>query len=176
MQETIIKNDKIMKKIFLLSFILVVCSFARAQEKVNDYVKAGTIVPLVSLHEVRGKTAHIGEMVDFKVSRDVMNEDKLVIPSGAIAKGEVYKANRSSWWGTKGKLGIRLKYVTLPNGKMIYLTNSDIYITGKNRTPLSVVLSCCGLWEFMFLCGTKAVMPVGYEFDAHVANDTQITL
>ena len=164
-----------MKKFFLLSFILMVCSFAHAQEKVNDYVKAGTIVPLVSMYEVRGKTAHIGDMVDFKVSRDVLNENKLVIPSGAIAKGEVYKANRSSWWGTKGKLGIRLKYVTLPNGKMIYLTNSDIYITGKNRTPLTVILSCCGFVECMFICGSKAVMPAGYEYDARVANDMPIT-
>ena len=165
-----------MKRIFLLSFILVVCSFAHAQEKVNDYVKAGTVVPLVSMYEVKGRTAHIGDMVDFKVSRDVMSENKLVIPYGAIAKGEVYKANRSSWWGTQGKLGIPLKYVTLPNGKMIYLTNSDIYITGKNRTPLSVILSCCVGLEFMFLCGSKAVMPAGYEYDARVANDTQITL
>ena len=164
-----------MKKIFLLSFILVICSFIQAQEKANTYIKAGTVVPLVSLYEVRGKTAHVGQEVDFKVSREVTNGAEVVIPAGAIAKGEVYRAERSSWWGTKGKLGIKVKYVKLPNGENLFLTDANIFITGKNRTPLTVILSCCGFVECMFICGSKAVMPAGYEYDARVANDMPIT-
>ncbi|PXX23585.1 hypothetical protein EJ73_00574 [Hoylesella shahii DSM 15611 = JCM 12083] len=163
-----------MKRNLILGIALAFCMFAMAQERVT--IKAGTIVPLKSLSEVRGASAKVGQSVDFEVSRNVMDGDNVVIPAGSIAKGKVYEARRSSWWGTKGKLGIKLSHVTLPNGTDVYFTSSDIHIVGKNRTPLTVVLACCAAWPCMFICGSKAVMPTGYEYDARVANDTSVSV
>ena len=116
----------------------------------------------------------MGQTVDFKVSRDVVVDGVVAIPRGTIAKGTVYEAKRSTAFGTKGRLGIKARSLTLPSGENISFASSDIYIQGQNRTALSVVIFCFTLLPFP--CGSKAVMPLGYEFDATVASNTTITI
>lgn len=162
-------------------FLFVICVFlvtfnVNAQDKKQVTIKGGTIVPLEAIKEVRGATADEGQKVNFKVSRDVVVDGVIAIPAGTIAKGTIYEAKRSSWWGTRGRLGIRLNYLTLPSGDNVSFAASDIYIKGINRTALSVATSllicpfCC------FICGSKAIMPMGYEFDATVAVNTLVTV
>ena len=166
---------KVMNKIsFVLAFIAMVFdfSFASAQKKVT--IKSGTIVSLESVKEVRGAKAHEGETVDFKVVRDVIVDGTVAIPAGTIAKGTVYEANRSTAFGTRGRLGIKIKYLNTPSGEVVNFTSSDVYIKGSNRTAVSVVVFCFTLLPFP--CGGKAVMPIGYETEATVAGNTTITV
>lgn len=137
-------------------------------------VKAGTTVPLEAVKAIRAVDVHEGEYVDFKVSRDVKVNGIVAIPAGAIAKGTVYEAKRSTAFGTRGRLGIKLRYVTLPSGDQVNLTGGDVYIKGANRTALSVVIFCCTCLPFP--CGGKAEMPLGYEVDAIVSNNTTVVL
>ncbi|MDO4950234.1 MAG: hypothetical protein Q4E55_08785 [Bacteroidales bacterium] len=160
-----------MKKLLLTSFSLLFTMSVFAQ-KVT--IKSGTIVPLEAIKQVKASNTHEGETIDFRVSRDVKVGDVVAIPAGAIARGSVYEAKRSTAFGTKGRLGIKLRYVTLPSGDVVNFTSSDVYIEGKNRTPLSVVVFCFTLLPFP--CGSKAVMPIGYECDATVAGNTEITI
>ena len=88
---------------------------AFAQQSV--VIKAGTIVPLEALKTIRAVEVHEGETVDFKVSRDVTVDEKTVIPAGTLAKGTVYEAKRSTAFGTRGRLGIKLRYLILPSGE-----------------------------------------------------------
>lgn len=138
-------------------------------------IKGGTIVPLEAVDEVRGAKVVEGQKIDIKVSRDVVVDGIVAIPAGTIAKGTVFAAKRSSWWGTRGRLGIRLNYLTLPSGDNVSFASSEIYIKGKNRTALSVVTALF-VWPCCFICGSKAVMPVGYEYDATVATNTLVTV
>ena len=149
------------KKVLFLLTVFLYSITAFAQEKKEVIIKAGTIVPLESISNVRASKAHEGQNIDFKVSRDVI-----------IAKGVVYEAKRSAWFGTKGRLGIRMRYLTLPSGDNVNFSSSEVYITGKNRTPLSVVIFCCTCIPLP--CGSKAEMKIGYEFDASVANNTVV--
>ena len=165
-----------MKVKIILALLTLCINSVVGQEKAVHVIKAGTIVPLQAVSKVRGAFSDIDEIIDFKVSRNIMDGNNVVIPEGSIAKGKVYEAKRSSWWGTKGRLGIKINYVTLPNGEKVYFTASNIYITGKNRTPLAVILCLFCSWPCMFICGSRAEMPKGYEYDATVANDTSITL
>ena len=48
-------------------------------------------------------------------------------------------------------------------------------VYGKNRTPLAVVTGIF-IWPCLFIPGTKAVMPAGYEVQATVAANTVVTL
>jgi len=163
-----------MKKILLL--ILCVIPFALyAQEIRKVNVKAGTIVPLESTSNVRASEVQKGQTVNFRVVRDVVIDGVTVIPIGTISKGTVYEAKRSSWWGTKGRLGIKLRNLTLPSGEQLYFADSDIYITGKNRTPLSVVTALF-VWPCMFICGSKAEMKIGYEIDAAIASNSTVSV
>ena len=161
-----------MKRISISMLMLIMAIAMMAQKQVT--IKGGTIVPLESTATVKAADVNVGQTVDFKVSRDVVVDGVVAIPRGTIAKGTVYEAKRSTAFGTKGRLGIKARSLTLPSGENISFASSDIYIQGQNRTALSVVIFCFTLLPFP--CGSKAVMPLGYEFDATVASDTTITI
>ena len=151
-------------------FIMAIAVIAQKQVT----IKGGTIVPLESTAKIKAADVNVGQTVDFRVSRDVLVDGIVAIPRGTIAKGTVYEAKRSTAFGTKGRLGIKVRYLTLPSGENISFASSDIYIQGQNRTALSVVVFFFTLLPFP--CGSKAVMPLGYEFDATVANNTTVTI
>ena len=151
-------------------FIMAIAVIAQKQVT----IKGGTIVPLESTAKIKAADVNVGQTVDFRVSRDVLVDGIVAIPCGTIAKGTVYEAKRSTAFGTKGRLGIKVRYLTLPSGDNISFASSDIYIQGQNRTALSVVVFFFTLLPFP--CGSKAVMPLGYEFDATVANNTTVTI
>ena len=152
--------------------MLIMAIAVIAQKQVT--IKGGTIVPLESTAKIKAADVNVGQTVDFRVSRDVLVDGIVAIPCGTIAKGTVYEAKRSTAFGTKGRLGIKVRYLTLPSGDNISFASSDIYIQGQNRTALSVVVFIFTLLPFP--CGSKAVMPLGYEFDATVANNTTVTI
>ena len=152
--------------------MLIMAIAVIAQKQVT--IKGGTIVPLESTAKIKAADVNVGQTVDFRVSRDVLVDGIVAIPCGTIAKGTVYEAKRSTAFGTKGRLGIKVRYLTLPSGDNISFASSDIYIQGQNRTALSVVVFFFTLLPFP--CGSKAVMPLGYEFDATVANNTTVTI
>lgn len=157
-----------MKKI-VLSFMLSVMTICalHAQEVA---VKAGTIVPLQIANPVKAADVEEGQKVMFKVSRDINVNGQTAIPFGTIVNGTVYEAKKSAWFGTKGRLGIKISEIVMPNGTVIPLTNGDIYVTGKNKTAISVVVFLFTLVPLP--CGSKAQLPNGYEIQTNVASTT----
>ena len=161
-----------MKRFAISTLMFIMAIAVIAQKQVT--IKGGTIVPLESTAKIKAADVNVGQTVDFRVSRDVLVDGIVAIPCGTIAKGTVYEAKKSTAFGTKGRLGIKVRYLTLPSGDNISFASSDIYIQGQNRTALSVVVFIFTLLPFP--CGSKAVMPLGYEFDATVANSTRVTI
>lgn len=164
-----------MKKIISFVIVTMLCIGEMvAQTDKEVVIKAGTIVPLQSINQVKAADVEEGQMVDFRVIRDVMVDGVCAIPSGTLVKGKVTEAKKSSLAGTKGRLWINISYLNLPSGTPIYFSNTDIRISGKNRTPLAVVTGLF-IWPCIFIPGTKAVMPAGYEVQATVAANTTIS-
>lgn len=157
--------------IFSLAF-LAMSGLAYAQKTVT--IKGGTIVPVEAVRNVRATEVQVGQNVDFKVVRDVIVDGVVAIPVGTIVKGNVYEAKRSTAFGTKGRLGIKLRYLNLPSGDVLNFASSDVYIQGRNRTALSVIIFCCTCLPFP--CGSKAELKTGVEYDATVANNTTVTI
>ena len=139
-------------------------------------LKAGTIVPLQAVNAVKAADVDEGQKVSFRVSRDINVDGVTAIPYGTLVSGKVYEAKKSSWWGTRGRLGIKIDEIQMPTGEIVPLQNGDIYIKGKNRTALSVVLFAVVVWPACFICGSKAEMPNGYEIQANVAANTVINI
>lgn len=137
-------------------------------------LKAGTEIPIQIVSPIKAADVKVGQSIPFKVSRDISVDGITVIPYGTPVKGIVYKANKSSWWGTKGKLGIQINNITLPNGGQIPLQNGNVYVTGTNRTALSVLLFLFVTIPACAICGSKAAIPVGYEVLASVAENVTI--
>ena len=162
-----------MKKFLSLVFCLVMAgSFAFAQKNVT--VKAGTVVPLQAVKQVKAADVNEGETVDFRVVSDIIVDNSIAIPKGTIAKGVVSEAKKSSLAGTKGRLVINISNLILPSGEHIYFSNTAVRVYGKNRTPVAVVAALF-VWPAIFIPGTKAVMPEGYEVQAIVTANTDIT-
>ena len=161
-----------MKKLILSFALLAMSGFAFAQKQVT--IKGGTIVPVEAVKNVRATEVQVGQNVDFRVTRDIVVDGAVAIPTGTIVKGSVYEAKRSTAFGTKGRLGIKLRYLNLPSGDVVNFASSDIYIQGKNRTPISVVVFC--LTCLPFPCGSKAELTTGVEYDATVASNTTVTI
>lgn len=161
-----------MKKMILSLALLALSGLAFAQKQVT--IKGGTIVPVEAVKNVRATEVQVGQNVDFRVTRDIVVDGVVAIPTGTIVRGNVYEAKRSTAFGTKGRLGIRLRYLNLPSGDVVNFASSDVYIQGKNRTPISVVVFC--LTCLPFPCGSKAELTTGVEYDATVASNTTVTI
>ncbi|MBQ3189377.1 MAG: hypothetical protein IJA04_05760 [Bacteroidaceae bacterium] len=161
-----------MKKFFLFfTCLAMTVTLAHSQSSVT--IKAGTIVPLQSVKQIKAADVNEGEIVDFRVISDIIIDKHIAIPRGTIAKGVVNEAKKSSLAGTKGRLVINVNNLILPSGEQVFFSNTTARIYGKNRTPLAVITSLF-LWPCIFIPGTKAVMPEGYEIHAIVAANTEI--
>lgn len=162
-----------MKRFFITFYVLMLLSCSVfGQNKVT--IKGGTMVPVEAVRNVRAVEVHVGQNVDFQVVRDVVQDGVVVIPTGTIVKGNVFEAKRSTAFGTKGRLGIKLTHLNLPSGDVVNFSSSEVYIQGKNRTPLSVVIFLFTCLPFP--CGSKAELKTGVEYEARVANNTLVTL
>ena len=155
-----------------LSLALIMLSIVCfAQKEVT--IKAGTKVLLKSSYSVKAADVTEGQKVDFMVSQDLMVDDVCVIPRGTNVKGLVVEAKKSTIAGTKGRLLIRINDMIIPSGDYIALTDSEVRIYGKNRTPLAVVLGCLA-WPCIFIPGTKAEMPEGYQVIATISANYKV--
>lgn len=162
-----------MKKVLLALTLVMVSLTSFAQKQVT--LKAGSIVPLQAINQVKAADVEEGQTVDFQVVQDVNVDGICAIPRGTLVKGKVSEARKSSLAGTKGRLVINISSMNLPNGEPVFFSNTDVRINGKNRTPLAVVTGLF-FWPCIFIPGTKAVMPSGYEVQATVAANTTITV
>ena len=164
-----------MKKLILCCVLGLMSAVTFAQKEVKEVMlKAGTLVPLQISSPTKAADVSVGQKVAFKVSRDINVDGVTAIPYGTIVNGTVYEAKKSSWWGTKGRLGIKISEMFGQNGEQIPLQNGDVYVTGKNRTPLSVGLFLFVIWPACFICGSKAEIPHGYEIQANIAANTLV--
>lgn len=164
----------------LLSILLCLCSsvfYAQEASQTHPQIvlKAGTTVQLQAINTTRATEVKRGQKVSFRVSRDVNVKGVTAIPYGTIAQGTVYEAKRSSWWGTKGRLGISINEIVMPDGTVVPLQNGDVYVTGENRTALSVI-TFLFVWPCCFICGSRAELPHGYKIQANVATNTTLTI
>ena len=148
-----------------------VCMFAQAEKTV---VKAGTVVELQAVKTVYARDVEVGDNVKFKVVADVKSGDGVLIPVGTMADGIVTEAKKSSLAGTKGRLSIDFKSLTLADGTKIAL-DGTVRVVGKNRTPLAVITGIF-IWPCIFIPGTKAVLTEGHNATATVVANTEITV
>lgn len=164
----------IMKKTLLLIVAMMMAVATFAQKDVT--LRAGTNIPIKSQNAIRASQVTEGQTINFIVARDVVVDGVPAIPYGSMVKGTVTQAKKSSWWGTRGRLGISINSVILPDGSALPLTSNGIEIKGANRTALSVILFAVVVWPACFICGGKAEMPAGYEIDAQLASAATITV
>lgn len=164
-----------MKKHFLkLAFVMgLIMSQVNvyAQKQVAE-VKSGTVIELKSIKTVYARDVEVGDDVKFTVLSDVKRGGVVLIPAGTIANGVVSEAKKSSLAGTKGRLSVDFRSLTLADGTNVPLSG-NVRVSGKNRTPLAVITALFVL-PCIFIPGTKAVLPEGYNATATVIANTEV--
>ena len=166
-----------MKKVFV-SMSLLLClaqmPFALSAQDKSVTLKAGTKIELKAVNTVMARDAEVGASVKFQVVSDVKQNGKVLIPAGLMAEAVVTEAKKSSLAGTKGKLYMEMKSLTLGDGTKVSLTGS-VRVNGKNRTPLAVATGIF-LWPCLFIPGTGAMLHEGYDATATVLSNTEVTV
>jgi hypothetical protein len=79
-------------------------------------VPAGTRLPLVLHNSVTTRTAQPGDPLYFETTFPVVINDRIVIPAGSYAQGEITEAKRAAKGKGNAEIRIRLTSLVLPNG------------------------------------------------------------
>lgn len=80
-------------------------------------VAPGTPIRLMFLKEINSRNAVPGQQFKMRVNEPVFMNGQAVIPVGITAWGEVVSFDSSGAVGKGGKLGIRMLYLDLPEGR-----------------------------------------------------------
>jgi hypothetical protein len=84
----------------------------------SQVLPVGTPVRLMNLVEVNSRTAIVGHYFKLRVIEPVFVNGKVVVPVGATAWGEVVSFSSSGAVGKGGRLGVRIAYLDLPEGRL----------------------------------------------------------
>lgn len=139
-------------------------------------LNAGTIIALETLSTIQSDMVRIGQTIDFKVKYDIKVNDKVVISSGSIAKGQVVRAQKAKGIGKEGFVEIQIKSVKAVDGQDVFLTGGNLYQEGENKQTLSILLSVFLCILFLAMKGENASIPPGYEINSTVATNTNINI
>lgn len=157
----------------LLAGVMLLSSFTKPAGNVA-VLKAGT---MVSLELVSAVTSDMkaGQTVDFRVTSDVKADGVVVIPAGAIAKGQVLSASKNKLLGGPGEVTVQVKSVNAVDGTRVALSGSSLTAEGDSQLVLSIVLTLL-CWLGFLLKGGKGIIATGTTFDATVAANTDIAI
>ncbi len=137
-------------------------------------LKSGTNVALETVSTIQSDMVSVGQTIDFRVKYDVKVDDKTVIAAGAIAKGQVMRAQKAKGIGKEGFVEIQIKSVRAVDGQEVFLTGGNVYQEGENRQTLSILLGVFVCILFLTMKGKNAQVAPGYQVTSSVATSVKI--
>lgn len=101
-----------------------------APEFVDLVVRADAVVGLQLETSLTSETARVEDEVVARVTRDVRVGDRVAVPAGARAHGEVTLVERGGRLKERARLGVRFTSVVLADGTRVPLETETIYREG----------------------------------------------
>jgi type IV secretory pathway VirB10-like protein len=95
-------------------------------------VSADSVIGLQNETRVTTETARVEDRVEARVTRDVKVGDRVAIPAGARAIGNVTQVERGGKFKERAKLGIRFHTLVLADGTRIPISTETIYREGDS--------------------------------------------
>ena len=105
-----------------------------APQFVELVVPAESVIGLQVETALSSETARVEDEVVARVSRDVRVDDRVAIPSGARAHGQVTLVEQGGRVRGRSRLGIRFTSVVLADGTRIPLDTETIFREGESPT------------------------------------------
>ena len=135
-------------------------------------IPENTSITVQTLQEISSKEAQVGDPVRMEVLDDVVIGNRVIIPAGTPAYGEVTAASKNGHLGKAGKLTIEVEGVKYGAGRLRMRGQRVSQGEGGSTAAIAttVLLSPLGL----FIHGKSAMVPIHTKFITYVANDTPI--
>jgi len=169
-----------MKKLpALLVFIaiLVIAPFAFSgdggPEQIKIKIPERTVVPITLIQNLRGGDVLVGSSVDFKVTRNIIIDDYIVIKSGAPAYGSVTSAEEAGYVSSGGKIGLSIDYCNAIDGTKVYL-KSILQQKGKSSMGANIAASIIICPLILLVKGDEAEIPLGTEFKSYTESSVDV--
>lgn len=144
--------------------LAVICwpAATRAQGLETVSLTAGTEIQLVTTAPFSSKTSVKGDLVPLTVDEDVRVGERIIIPKGSAATGQIADARAKGALGMSGKLLIRPLYVRIGDDT-VRLTGA---INGKGSVTAGAVAGMVLLTPAF--TGRSAAIPAGTRMTAIV--------
>jgi hypothetical protein len=104
---------------------------------VDLVVSTDSVLGLQIESPITSDTARVEDEVVARVTRDVRVGDRVAIPAGAQARGEVTLVERGGKVRDRARLGIRFTSVVLDDGTRVPIETETIYREGNSPTRAS---------------------------------------
>ena len=147
-------------------------------------IPAGTLIPVRLLEDIGSKKSDDGDIFEYQVTEDITYAGSLIIPRGAIGKGEVLKAKRASILLKKGQLEVDFRYIEAVDGTPLRLVmgessekeNSRIGLAvGAGIAGLIILSNPIGLVAGALIPGKNVTIEEGTRLYLEVAGNTRIS-
>ena len=96
-------------------------------------LSADSVIGLQMETSIDSESARVEDPVVARVTRDCIVGDRVVIPAGVEARGEVTLVERGGRLRDRARLGVRFTLIVLPDGTRIPLETETIYREGDAR-------------------------------------------
>ena len=147
---------------------------APAPVQVAQVLAANTVVELETVDEVSSRTSKPKDFFRMRVAQDVRIGDRVVIPAGTEATGQVVHAAKSGGGGKAGELILAARSIKLAEGEV--KLRSGFGASGRQRIGAALATSIAvGVFGLM-VHGKDLVLPAGTPLSARVAADTELPL
>lgn len=141
----------------------------------NAYIPKGTIIDVELLEELSSKKNHVDDDVKLKTLDNIIINDVIVVPAGALVEGKVTKCTNSGLFGRAGKLEFTINSVRSINGVDIPLQYTDFKEAGSDDGAVAVA-AVVTLIGGLFMKGKNVSFPAGTKMSAKVVADTDLNV
>lgn len=138
-------------------------------DAVTVVLRAGTLIPMRMQDTVGSATSTGGQAFLLVVTDDIHVDERLVIPAGTLAHGEVIHAAKAGMFGKAGELSITSRYLLL--GERRIRLRSLLAAAGQNKADLAMGVGLVIPFAPFFIRGKDLVVPADTELIARVAVD-----
>ena len=146
---------------------------AKLRTKIRIRIPERTVVPLTLIQNIKGSGVLVGSSVDFRVTRNIIIDEYIVIKSGAPAYGTVTSAEEAGYVSSGGKVGLSIDYCKAIDGKKVYL-KSILEYKGKSSMGANIAASIILCPLILLAKGEEAEIPLGTEFKSYTQTDVDV--
>ena len=108
-------------------------------------IPAGTLIPVRIMEDIGSKKSDDGDIFQYQVAKDIVQDGSIVIAENTLGKGEVVEAKRASILLKKGKLEIDFRFIEAIDGTPVWLVMGEKAEEENNRIGLAVGAGIAGL-------------------------------